>query len=348
MFKHKMDKILNPKTGRYVQKGGKIGQQIIQKQKENKKKTQKQKGGKTGQQIIQKQKENKKKNQKQKGGFDDEKKPCHERDEMCPVCMEETYTEETDWKKLPCGHCLCTTCFQQLVVPKKCPLCRKDIEPPINIINNTEPLYISNNSLYISLPASLERIQIKLEELGNLLNQIRHIEIKPTRPSLFQSSNALPINDVNQLFSLILRNMNPRNITKLQIYYPIISLPDSIGTFTNLTELEVGGDEDANNDWSRLPQYNPLTSLPDSIGDLRNLTKLYLDGNHLRSLPQSIGNLRNLTLTSVITTCLLLSLLLRIVQPSRQRVVPNETRHHHQVLQLDCSSQRQYLPSLGA
>ena len=33
----KMDKILNPETGRYVLKGGKLGQQIIQQQKENKK-----------------------------------------------------------------------------------------------------------------------------------------------------------------------------------------------------------------------------------------------------------------------------------------------------------------------
>jgi hypothetical protein len=56
----------------------------------------------------------------------------------------------------------------------------------------------------------------------------------------------------------------------------------------------------------------------------------------------------SLTLTSVITTCLLLQLLLRIVQPSRQRVVPSETRRHRQVQQFGCSSRHQYLTSLGA
>ena len=56
----------------------------------------------------------------------------------------------------------------------------------------------------------------------------------------------------------------------------------------------------------------------------------------------------SLRLTSVMTTCLLLRLLLQIVQPSQQRVVPSETQRHHQVQQLGCSSQHQYLPSLDA
>ena len=57
----------------------------------------------------------------------------------------------------------------------------------------------------------------------------------------------------------------------------LVSLPESIGNLTNLTELVLF--------------ENQITSLPESIGNLTNLTSLLLSGNQLVSLPESIGNL---------------------------------------------------------
>ncbi|MDE5087098.1 MAG: leucine-rich repeat domain-containing protein [Trichodesmium sp. St16_bin2-tuft] len=61
----------------------------------------------------------------------------------------------------------------------------------------------------------------------------------------------------------------------------LISLPESITTISNLTEL--------------ILYRNQLTSLPESIGKLSNLTELYLDDNQLTSMPESIIKLSNLT-----------------------------------------------------
>ena len=58
-------------------------------------------------------------------------------------------------------------------------------------------------------------------------------------------------------------------------------LPESIGKLTNVTMLNLSG--------------NQLTSLPESIGDLTNVTVLNLSGNQLTSLPESIGKLTNVT-----------------------------------------------------
>jgi leucine-rich repeat protein SHOC2 len=72
------------------------------------------------------------------------------------------------------------------------------------------------------------------------------------------------------------------NLTKLYLENnQIISLPDSIGKLSNLTELHLSS--------------NQLTSLPESIGKLSNLTKLCLGSNQLTSLPESIGRLSSLT-----------------------------------------------------
>jgi|LWDU01.1.fsa_nt_gi hypothetical protein len=61
------------------------------------------------------------------------------------------------------------------------------------------------------------------------------------------------------------------------------SIPPEIGYLTNLTELDLGG--------------NQLTgSIPSEIGNLTNLTYLSLFGNELTgSIPPEIGNLTNLT-----------------------------------------------------
>ncbi|MBS9773466.1 MAG: leucine-rich repeat domain-containing protein, partial [Trichodesmium erythraeum GBRTRLIN201] len=84
----------------------------------------------------------------------------------------------------------------------------------------------------------------------------------------------------------------------------LTSLPESIGKLSNLTSLDLGG-----NQLTSLPEsitklsnltelylgHNQLTSLPESITKLSNLTELYLGHNQLTSLPESITKLSNLT-----------------------------------------------------
>ncbi len=61
----------------------------------------------------------------------------------------------------------------------------------------------------------------------------------------------------------------------------LTSLPENIGQFQEMTELDIS--------------WNRLTSLPDSIVELKNLKKLDLRYNRtLRSLPREIGKLQNL------------------------------------------------------
>ena len=61
----------------------------------------------------------------------------------------------------------------------------------------------------------------------------------------------------------------------------LTSLPDSLGSLTNLTVLNL--------------DRNQLASLPNSLGELTDLSTLWLRGNKLCSLPDSLGNLSNLT-----------------------------------------------------
>lgn len=69
------------------------------------------------------------------------------------------------------------------------------------------------------------------------------------------------------------------NVTSLTIN-EVVSIPESIGIFTNLVELTLDD--------------NQLTSLPKSIGNLTKLEYLIINNNRLRRLPESIGNLSNL------------------------------------------------------
>ncbi|MCH9609519.1 MAG: hypothetical protein SP1CHLAM14_11070 [Chlamydiales bacterium] len=72
------------------------------------------------------------------------------------------------------------------------------------------------------------------------------------------------------------------NLTKLEVSgNELTILPDTIGQLTSLTELDVSS--------------NQLAALPDAIGQLTNLTKLHLDCNQLAPLPNVIGRLTNLT-----------------------------------------------------
>ena len=58
-------------------------------------------------------------------------------------------------------------------------------------------------------------------------------------------------------------------------------LPPEIGDLTNLTHLNLGG--------------NQLTALPPEIGNLTKLTSLRLNDNQLTALPPQVGRLTSLT-----------------------------------------------------
>ena len=62
---------------------------------------------------------------------------------------------------------------------------------------------------------------------------------------------------------------------------PLSTLPNSISNLSNLTVLDLSG--------------NQLSTLADSISNLSNLTRLYLRENQLSTLADSISNLSNLT-----------------------------------------------------
>ncbi|MDI5966837.1 COR domain-containing protein [Streptantibioticus silvisoli] len=65
----------------------------------------------------------------------------------------------------------------------------------------------------------------------------------------------------------------------------LTSLPDALGSLTNLTRLDLS--------------MNGLTVLPDFLGDLTNLTSLGLSGNELTDLPDSLGQLARLDLLAL-------------------------------------------------
>ncbi len=108
------------------------------------------------------------------------------------------------------------------------------------------------------------------EELQNLIQQAAADKVK-WLDLAFKSLNFLP-EAIGQLTNLTSLNLHGNQLT---------SFPDAIGQLTNLTSLYIGG--------------NQFTGLPDAIGQLTNLTSLNLNGNQLTSFPDAIGRLTNLT-----------------------------------------------------
>ncbi|KZT03708.1 uncharacterized protein LAESUDRAFT_659264 [Laetiporus sulphureus 93-53] len=56
----------------------------------------------------------------------------------CDVCME-TYDNERDPHLISCGHTFCLSCLE-LLIPQRCPLCRRDFDP-----DQVRRLYVSED-----------------------------------------------------------------------------------------------------------------------------------------------------------------------------------------------------------
>jgi hypothetical protein len=72
--------------------------------------------------------------------------PLAEEPDSCPVCLE----QEPLCDIVPCNHKLCKSCYEQLPMPKTCPLCRGPIEhlnchdlynKIIQVLQGNNPLY---------------------------------------------------------------------------------------------------------------------------------------------------------------------------------------------------------------
>ena len=95
------------------------------------------------------------------------------------------------------------------------------------------------------------------------LTRLRHLEIEDS------TLDTLP-EDIGELEALETLDVGAR----------LLSLPESVGWLSRLTELRLRG--------------NLLTELPSSIGGLRALRTLYLDSNPLEALPHEVGELQAL------------------------------------------------------
>ena len=80
--------------------------------------------------------------------------------------------------------------------------------------------------------------------------------------------------------SLTILNLGPSSLEKI-LFPGLKVLPPEIGELTNLTHLNLAG--------------NQLTALPPEIGNLTNLTSLRLNDNQLTALPPQVGRLTSLT-----------------------------------------------------
>ncbi len=79
----------------------------------------------------------------------------------------------------------------------------------------------------------------------------------------------------------------------------LITIPDSIFEYKNLTKLELGAKEIVfYPPLSALPESdiekNQISELPEKIAELKSLKVLILNSNNLKSLPKSISQLKNL------------------------------------------------------
>lgn len=115
------------------------------------------------------------------------------------------------------------------------------------------------------------------------------------------------IEEGGEFSSWIENNRNPlQSIKKVDLQeLQLTSLPEVIGEFNQLEQLNVGGNQltylpqsfcQLKNLWLLDLSHNVLTSLPEDIKEFSLLTALKLANNQLTSLPAKLGELENLSI----------------------------------------------------
>lgn len=127
---------------------------------------------------------------------------------------------------------------------------------------------------------NLEFFVVDEEDVAKLPN-IDKVKTDPkwNRVDFSQAEISFSHKEIGTLPEQIIKMM--KNVRVLHLHNARLqSLPENIGTLTELRELNVSG--------------NFITELPKSIGKLKNLTTLNLRNNEITTLPKSLSKLTNL------------------------------------------------------